>query len=531
MKHDHISFQDYNMDQLYLPMDLEVEIPTHHVCRIVNRVVEELDENILYRCYDGGGRPPYHPKMMLKIILYAYTQKIYSSRQIAKQLKENIYFMWLARHQQPDFRTINRFRSEKMKEIIYEIFFSIVDLLRNHGLVKLEDYFLDGTKVEANANKYTFVWRKATERYDSQLNEKYHKIMQDIEKVTRQDEDHAGELDEQEKLEADPITSEDIKQSINELEEKLAEEPKNREVKKAKRLLEKDLLPRKERYETQKEILNGRNSYSKTDTDASFMRMKDDHMRNGQLKPGYNVQTGTENQFITGFSLHQRAGDPGCLKPHFDLLEKYGRRLPNNLIADSGYGSEENYSFCKEKKIEAYVKYSTLDKEQTKKFKDQIGRVENLQYDEEEDEWICANNKRLTFQYNSNRKTENGYTTIKRVYRCVDCHGCPFQEVCAKGKDTKTISVSMKNQEQRRQVRERLQTETGSQLYRRRKCDVEPVFGQIKYNRGFNRFYLRGLSKTTLEWGLLCIAHNFLKWETHLRLKEQKEIKREPKAG
>ncbi|WP_142303674.1 transposase, partial [Evansella halocellulosilytica] len=284
MKHNHISFQDYNMDQLYLPMDLEIEIPVHHVCRIVNQAVEELDESILYQCYDGGGRPPYHPKMMLKIILYAYTQKIYSSRQIAKQLNENIYFMWLARHQKPDFRTINRFRSEKMKDIIYEVFFSIVDLLRNHGLVKLEDYFLDGTKVEANANKYTFVWRKATERYDSQLNEKYHTIMQGIEKVTKQDEEHAGELDEQEKLEADPITSEDIKESINHLEKKLVDEPKNREVKKAKRQLEKDLLPRKEKYEKQKEILAGRNSYSKTDTDASFMRMKDDHMRNGQLK-------------------------------------------------------------------------------------------------------------------------------------------------------------------------------------------------------------------------------------------------------
>ncbi len=182
MKHDHIYFIDYNMDQLILPMDLELKVPPHHLARIVHEAVENLDEYILLQEYKGGGRRSYHPKMMLKILVFAYAEKIYSGRKIEKALQENIYFMWLSNHQKPDFRTINRFRSERMKPIIYDVFFSIIELLHHKGFITLEDYYLDGTKVEANANKYTFVWLKATKRYSEKLDEKFRKIVFDIER-------------------------------------------------------------------------------------------------------------------------------------------------------------------------------------------------------------------------------------------------------------------------------------------------------------------------------------------------------------
>lgn len=503
--------------QLVLPMDIEVLIPEHHLCRIVDLAVEQMNLNLLASLHPGGGRPPYHPKMMLKIILYAYTNRIYSSRQIAKQLSENIYFMWLSGNQQPDFRTINRFRSNRMKDIIYETFFAIVDLLCQEGLVKLEDYYFDGTKIEANANRYTFVWRKSTEKYDQKLDEKYQQIVMSIEEVVKEDEQAEIEKEFQEKLEQTPVTSEKIQKTIENVEKHLKDEPKNRTLKKAKRQLEKDLLPRKQKYEKQKATFNGRNSYSKTDPDATFMRMKEDHMKNGQLKPAYNVQIGTEGQFITGFSLHQRAGDPGCLIPHLDLMKKYHRPKPKVLIADSGYGSEENYAHCEREEIKAYIKYNTFDKEQTKAWKNQIGRLENMTYDEELDEWICVNNKRLTFQYERKRKTDNGYESVKRTYSCTECHVCPFQSTCAKDKDTKSISLSIENQKQRQEVRERLTTVEGESKYKQRKIEVEPVFGQIKHNNHFQRFSLRGLSKNTVEWGLICVAHNLKKWEVRQR--------------
>lgn len=513
-------FINYNKKQLTFPLDVEVRIPEHHLSRVVHTAVEAMDLSILLSRYPGGGRPPYHPKMMLKILLYAYAKGIYSSRKIEEQLHENIHFMWLSDEKTPDFRTINRFRSERMKDVIYETFFSLVDLLKQEGLVKLEDYFLDGTKIEANANRYTFVWRKSTEKYDQKLDEKYQKIVATIEQVS--EEDQKAELEENQKKDAFPVTSEKITQTIQNLEKRLQDEPKNKTIKKVKRQLEKELLPRKIKYESHKETLQERNSFSKTDKDATFMRMKDDHMKNGQLKPGYNVQIGTENQFITGFSLHQRAGDPGCLIPHFEILETYNREKPKRLIADSGYGSEENYAFCEGKKIKAYVKYNTFEKEQTKAWTKQIGRVENMIYDEELDEWICANEKRLIFLQEKKQKTSNGYTTTKRTYRCTDCFGCPFQEVCAKGKETKSISVSVKNQKQRKEVRERLSTEEGEKLYSKRKTDVEPVFGHIKYNRLFQHFSLRGLSKNRMEWGLICVAHNLRKWATTTQPKVKK---------
>ncbi|TLS34888.1 IS1182 family transposase [Pseudalkalibacillus caeni] len=517
MKHDHISFIDYNMDQLILPLDLEVTIPTHHLARLVNEAVEQLDESLLLEQYKGGGRSSYHPKMMLKILVYAYADRIYSGRKIEKALQENIYLMWLSGNQKPDFRTINRFRSERIKPIIYDVFFSILELLHEKRLVKLEDYYLDGTKVEANANKYTWVWLKATKRYEKGLDEKFRKIVFDIERHLE------GELQEdtlgvQEKLNEDPITSSDIQKTMDKVNEHLKKEPKDKTLKKAKKQLEKDLLPRKQKYEHQRKTANGRNSYSKTDPDATFMRMKEDHMKNGQLKAGYNIQIGTENQFITGFSLHQRAGDPKCLIPHLELLNQY-RNLPDTIIADSGYGSEENYAYLEQLEKEAYVPYNTFENEKKKSWKQKVERAENMDYDEELDEFICANKKRLVFHYESKRTTENGFESIKRRYRCVECKDCPFQSQCAKGKESKTIMISMENRRQRREMKERLNSKEGKEKYSQRKIDVETVFGQTKFNQGFNRFHLRGLSKTTVEWGLVCAAHNLKKWENSIKRK------------
>ncbi|WP_175638096.1 IS1182 family transposase [Metabacillus schmidteae] len=520
MKYDHISFVNYNMNQLVLPLDLEILIPQNHLSTIVHEAVEKLDDTLLVQPYKGGGRPSYHPKMLLKVIIYAYTQKVYSGRQMEKLLTENIYFMWLSGSQTPDFRTINRFRSERMRDIIYQVFFSIVELLREKGLVKLENYFVDGTKIEANANQYTFVWRKATEKYEKSLDDKYRQLASQIEHILEVEEKSAPSMGLEEKLKETPITSEQIEQSIKKLENHLETEPKDKEAKKAVRLLKKDYLPRKLKYEEQTHLFKGRNSFSKTDTDATFMRMKEDHMRNGQLKPGYNVQTGTEGQFITGFSLHQRAGDPGCLIPHLKHLEEHGVK-PEKIVADSGYGSEENYDFLERERRIAYIKYNTFDQEQKRSWKKKIDRVENMEYDEELDEFICANKQRLIFQYETTRTSDNEYVSIKRRYSCFECTGCPFQITCAKGKDQKTITISLENQRQRKEIRERLQSEKGRKLYSQRKCDVESVFGQLKHNQQFRRFSMRGLQKNTIEWGLLCVAHNCKKM--HKAIKENKE--------
>ena len=175
---------------MLLPTDLEAQIPPKHLVRVVSSAIDKMDLTCLYAQYKGGGTSSYHPKMLLKVLVYAYTQQQYSSRKIAKALRENIYFMWLSGNQQPDFRTLNRFRGEVVKEVMEEIFTSVLMLLLEEGYVKLENYFLDGTKLEANANKYSFVWAKNTHRYQQRLQEKVKELMLVIEQAKDADNAH-----------------------------------------------------------------------------------------------------------------------------------------------------------------------------------------------------------------------------------------------------------------------------------------------------------------------------------------------------
>jgi hypothetical protein len=217
-------------------------------------------------------------------------------------------------------------------------------------------------------------------------------------------------------------------------------------------------------------------------------------LRNGQLKPGYNVQIGTENQFIIGYSFHQRPTDTRCLKPHLEKVKTALGKLPKTVIADAGYGGEENYAYLESEQLEALVKYSTYHKEKSKKWKQDISKLHNWQYNEIEDTWTCAAGRELLFRYESKEKS-----------------GCPFKELCTKAKGNREISVSMKYLSNKQQAREKLRSEEGYALSVRRMIEPESVFGQIKNNRGFRRFLLRGLPKVSLEVGWLSLAHNLLK--------------------
>jgi transposase len=506
-----VTFIRYEMNQLFLPMDLEEDIPHHHLVRVVNTAVNRLDDHIFTTAYPGGGRDSYHPKMLTKIIIYAYTQRIYSSRQIAKAVRENVMFMWIAGRQRPDFRTINRFRSERMKDILETVFTGVLQFLVEEKYVKLEHYFVDGTKIEANANRYTFVWGRAVVKHKMKLQEKVKTLFATIEESEKQEEQEQSGQALPELGETSALTSEKLEAAVRQLEAKLQSQPKDKPLKKAIRVLRKDLLPRLQKYEIHQERLGDRNSYSKTDTDATFMRMKEDHMRNGQLKPGYNVQIGTENQFIIGYSLHQRPTDTRCLKPHLEKVKASLGKLPKTVIADAGYGGEENYDYLESEQLEALVKYSTYHKEKSKKWQQDISKLDNWQYDEVEDTWMCAVGRKLLFRYESKETTESGYEIRKRHYRSESCEGCPLKEACTKAKGNREISVSMKYLHYKRRAREKLRSEEGYALSVRRMIEPESVFGQMKNNRGFRRFLLRGLPKVSLEVGWLSLAHNLLK--------------------
>ena len=520
--HNKKVFKPYAQDQLTIPMNIDSLIPEKHVVRVVNNAVDKMNLAPLLEKYPGGGRASYNPVMMIKLVVYAYTDKVFSCRRISKSARENIMYMWLCGGNTPTFMAVNRFRSERMKDIILEVFAEVVDLLVQEKYINLENYFLDGTKIEANADKYSWVWGKSTKRYKEMLQEKCKELFKEIDRINDEENAKYGDSDLEELGDGRPINAAALEETVKRIDEKLAQKPEDKKpdeetkkLKKAKKILENDYLPRMEKYEEQERILNERNSYSKTDHDATFMRMKEDHMKNGQLKPGYNVQIGTENQFITGYTIHQRAGDTSCMKEHLETVKEIlGGKLPFNVIADASYGSEENYEYLEENKIEHYVKYNTFHKEASKNWKEDITRIQNFQYDEEKDEYTCGYGRTLVFVYEYKRKSDNGYISIIRVYEGMDCSGCPHRKRCVKSEDpdaNRRINISRKLNEYKEKAKHNLCSEKGLEMRSLRPVEVESVFGDIKGNFGVRRFSLRGIEKVNVEWGLHCIAHNMRK--------------------
>lgn len=497
---------------MLIPLNLEEMIPQEHLVRQVDEIINRIDTSILDQQYEGGGTSAYHPVMLLKIILYAYSQRIFSSRRIAKALRENIHFLWLSRMNQPDFRTVNRFRGVILRETIENLFSQLVEELLNLGLVDFEQYFVDGTKMEANANKYSFVWKKSTENYKGKLQEKVKALLDEVDQEQAWEDEVYGDRDLNEVEGGKDITSEDLQRVADKLNEVLRREPGNKKAKQAKKQLETDFIPRQKKYEHYEAVFEGRNSFSRIDPDATFMRMKEDHMRNGQLKAGYNIQTGTQNQFIVNYSLHRRAGDTSCLQAHLEKFHNNMGLYPENLIADAGYGSEENYAYLEKRNIAAYVKYQSFHYEQKRNYrKKKPYRAENMPYDAEKDEYTCPQGKKLRYIDTKRTRSENGFVSERRIYECEDCSRCPVKEACTRAKNNRRILRGEELNRLRQAAHDRLMSPRGVKHRRKRGVEVEAVFGQIKQNMGFRRFMLRGLENVSTEWGIVCMAHNLSK--------------------
>lgn len=487
------------------PEDILSKIPENHPVKLVNEVVEGLDIDCILSEYKGGGTSSFHPRMMIKILFYAYLNNVYSCRKIAQALRSNIYFMWLSGNSLPDYRTINYFRGKRLKNHIHKLFAEVVRMLQELGYVSLKTQYIDGTKIEATSGRYTFVWRANTERYKKNLENKIEKILSDIDSQIKDDQ---TEIDKTETSKA--IDSQALKEKLSEINSKLKESDKA--IERQVSTLQNKHLPKLEQYEKQLETLGERNSYSKTDEDATFMRMKDDHLGNGQLKAAYNVQISTEEQFITHYSIHQKPGDTTTLTSHLDGFEQNNAAQSEEVIADAGYGSEENYEMMESQSIEAYVKYNTFDKEQKKSYKNNPFLVSNLFYNAEKDFYVCPMGQHMNKVGEGTRQSYNGYISKVVYYEAQHCVGCSLRGLCYKGqKGNRRIEVNHRLKELRQAARDRLNSELGKAHRIKRSIEVESVFGQIKSNNHFNRFTLRGLDKVEIEFGLMALGHNLRK--------------------
>ena len=488
------------------PISFDSFISEKHPVRLVNKIVDKIDISDVVSSYKGGGASSYHPRILLKILIYSYLNNTYSSRKIEKAAKENVHYLWLSGQNFPDHNTINNFRGSKLKGKIDAIFTQVVTMLHDSNIVSLKEVFTDGTKMESAANRYTFVWKGSVEKNKEKLEKKIRLIIKEIESTIIEDR-----ATKEEPEVAASITSDELDKKIDELNNKLSNSKLTKGVVKQVEKLKTESVPKLREYETHLRKMGERNSYSKTDPDATFMRMKEDHMKNGQLKPAYNLQLSTENNFITNYTVHQRPGDTATYISHMESFNEKYAQYPGLAVADAGYGSLENYEFLDQAHIDSYVKYNWFHKEQSKKFKANISRVENLYYNNRYDYFICPMGQKMISIGMGNRKTELGYQYTVNIYRATNCKGCPLNGACHKQKENRTIEVNHKLIQYKNKSKENLLSDNGLKLRGRRCTEVEQTFGQIKWNKGFKRFLLRGIPKVSVEIGLIAIAHNMQK--------------------
>ena len=503
-----ITFKSDNQAQnLLLPPSYDELIPKTHRVRVVNTILDRIDISSLLSSYRGGGNSCFHPRTMLKILVYTYLNNIYSGRQIEKQLQENIPFIWIAGGIKPDFRTINYFRSKRLKDTFENIFTQVVMLLNTEGCISLDVQYIDGTKIESAANKYTFVWRGSIEKNQVRLKKKTHALLQKIE--------------ETEGLEAtdvppEELTSDDFKQRIERIKTKMESKPTGKRERNKIEKIKQENIAKMEEYDAKLETMGERNSYSKTDTDATFMRMKEDAMGNGQLKPAYNIQISTENQFITHYGIYQRPGDTATLISYLKSFNNRFNRNSAEIVADAGYGSEQNYEYMQQQGMIPYVKYNYFHKEQKRKAVSNIFHPNNLYYNQQGDFYICPMGQKMVCIGTTKGVSELGYISNSTKYRALRCEGCPLRGKCFKGKGNRIIEVNHNLKKHKQLARELLTSERG--LYHRSMRPIEPeaVFGQIKAGHHFRRFYLRSLEKVSVEFGLVAMAHNLRKLATRM---------------
>lgn len=429
-------FKDYNQSQIMLlPPSLEEKIPEKHISRMINQVVNELDIKGMEESYSDLGCRAYHPKMLLKILLYGYSIGVRSSRKIANRLGEDIVFMWLSGMQQPDYRTISDFRKAKLLEI-QSIFQQVLGICINLGMVRCGKVSLDGTKIEANSSRNKMHYRKVLEKRKVDYAELAEKILQEAEEIDRLEDELYGDGDG---MSTERVYTEDeIRKAIKKL---------NRQRKHLGQKKEKLEAKQEDVEEKLAKIGKDRNSYATTDPDATRMRIKGEYSA-----PGYNVQMASERQVIVAYDLSQRCNDSHELEPMMGEIEKNLGQLPENIVTDKGYGTQKNYEYLKKRNYNG-------------------GAIPHQYYD------------------------------IDRIRL---------------RKGTYLPSKNIEYEKLKLKMMRFLNSEKGQKLLRRRRHDIEPVFGDIKHNMGFRRLLLRGIKKARVEVGLMAIAHNIKKMRQHL---------------
>lgn len=503
-----------------ISINIEELVAKNDSVRLLSQVLEGLDYSILNEAYSTKGRKPaVPPDILFKILVYAYLSNIYSSRKIENACTRDINFMWLLQGRKaPDHNTIARFRTGRLAGAIDGLFSQVIRKISGVDSIEFKNVFIDGTKIEASANKYTFVWKKTISKYEDKLLKKTIKLVGEIN--TKLSADFVIPIDT---VEVNSMT--DI---LNFLKDKKVKgnieftSGKGKRKHHIQRHIEsiEDIIGKQTKYDEFNKIFGDRNSFSKTDRDATFMKMKDDHMRNAQLKPGYNVQIAIESEYIVGVDISSERSDQNTLIPFLKKLEKDFQEKFSNIVADAGYESEENYTFIEENGQTSFIKPQNYETTKKSRFKKDISKRENMTYDMELDEYTCFNNRKLRPTGHKTRTSKSGYKTESTIYECDDCSECVYKSKCTKASGNKKLQVSKLFAQKRQKSLENITTPEGTVLRVNRSIQVEGAFGVLKEDYGFRRFFTRGKENVKIEFMLLCLGYNIKK--LHNRIQNNK---------
>lgn len=472
--------------QLKLPLDIDSIIPNNDSVRLLSQFIEEMDITKLESTYFRIRKNSATPRQMLKMMLYAYMNRIYSAP-FAK-----------------------------------DTFVQMIEILHDLGEISGEHIFIDGTKIESCANKYTFVWKKAVTKNLAKLLEKLAQFVADCEA------NYGIRL-----IYKNQVTLRHVKK----LRKKLYKIKKDEQITfvygtgKRKSPLQKSIETLEAYLNKLKEYIQklykcgSRNSYSKTDEDATFMRMKEDAMLNGQLKPAYNLQHGVDAQYITWLTIGPQPTDTTTLIPFLKDMEIHLSFKYEKIVVDSGYESEENYLFIEENKQISFIKPSNYEISKTRKYKTDISKRENMVYDEASDVYLCKAGKKLTVTGLKKSTSKTGYISEKTQYTCEDCSNCEFKTKCIKGNNSKTpieertkrLEVSKVFQQKRAENLKRIRTDEGCKLRMNRSIQAEGSFASIKADMSFRRYLCKGKNNVFAESILLAMAHNFNKLDSKIQ--------------
>ncbi|MCX6152106.1 MAG: IS1182 family transposase [Ignavibacteriales bacterium] len=475
-----MKFRPYQQHQVIMfPNNLEELIPENHLIRIIDLIVEQLDFKKLYNSYSEEGQPGYHPMMLVKILLYGYSVGVRSSRKIAEKLLSDIYFMYLAGMQKPDFRTISDFRKNK-KEYLIEYFKQVLQICKRMGLFSLGHVAIDGTKIEANSSRKMMLDKDDLLRLESNVEEKIRHIIECADKIDKEEDKKYGE----------DKRGEELPEELSG-KEKLLEK-----IKQAKKHLEENNLKR----------------VSLTDPESRIMLTN-----NRGTDICYNVQAAidSEHQVILACKASSKEDDHGNLIPVYEEVVQNAGEKPKEVSADAGYQSGRIYNYLEKNKIDAYLPDCKISAETDESGKEIIGKFDRRKfiYNAIADTYTCPNEKQMKFKKNDKR---NGVKF--KIYKGQSCKDCKLRRECISKQTAKFREINIyENDKFKTEMRNKLLSTEGRIKYKKRML-IEAVFAHLKRTMLFRQFLLRGIEKTNCELSLLCTAYNIKKLWKQLSL-------------